>query len=309
MPVGAADGRQALVLAEAALKSHRTGRPVKVPAPKAAHERDPRRRQGRPGHRRHARRRRGDRARGRRRAAPRRCASPAAMRRAASRVAKDIEAKFCPTLFVAADLGDADACRAHRRAGAASASASSTGWSTPPASPIAARSRTPASSCGTGCSTSTRARPFILIQEMVRRLQAAKRPGSIVNIITRSSHGGQPFLTAYSSSKGALAILTKNVAHAVRSHRIRVNGLNIGWTETPGEHAIQKRDGKPADWLAARRAGAALRPPDQAARRGDGIGLPAERRERDDDRRADRLRPERDGRLRLTGTRRVSSSA
>ena len=28
------DGRQALVLAEAALKSHRTGRPVKVPAPK-----------------------------------------------------------------------------------------------------------------------------------------------------------------------------------------------------------------------------------------------------------------------------------
>jgi NAD(P)-dependent dehydrogenase (short-subunit alcohol dehydrogenase family) len=92
--------------------------------------------------------------------------------------------------------------------------------------------------------------PFILMQEAVRRLQAAKRPGSIVNIITRSSHGGQPFLTAYSSSKGALAILTKNVAHAVRDHRIRVNGLNIGWTETPGEHAIQKRDGKPADWLA-----------------------------------------------------------
>ncbi|MBI3710433.1 MAG: inositol 2-dehydrogenase [Proteobacteria bacterium] len=30
MPVGADDGRQALVLAEAALKSHRTGRPVKV---------------------------------------------------------------------------------------------------------------------------------------------------------------------------------------------------------------------------------------------------------------------------------------
>jgi myo-inositol 2-dehydrogenase/D-chiro-inositol 1-dehydrogenase len=31
MPVGPQDGRQALVLAEAALKSHRTGRPVKVP--------------------------------------------------------------------------------------------------------------------------------------------------------------------------------------------------------------------------------------------------------------------------------------
>jgi NAD(P)-dependent dehydrogenase (short-subunit alcohol dehydrogenase family) len=92
--------------------------------------------------------------------------------------------------------------------------------------------------------------PFILTQEVVRRLEAAKRPGSIVNIITRSSHGGQPFLTAYSASKGALATLTKNNAHALRHHRIRVNGLNIGWADTPGEHAIQKRDGNPDDWLA-----------------------------------------------------------
>jgi myo-inositol 2-dehydrogenase/D-chiro-inositol 1-dehydrogenase len=30
MPVGARDGRQALVLAEAALKSHKTGQPVKI---------------------------------------------------------------------------------------------------------------------------------------------------------------------------------------------------------------------------------------------------------------------------------------
>ena len=91
--------------------------------------------------------------------------------------------------------------------------------------------------------------PFILTQEVVRRLKAERRPGSIVNIITRSSHGGQPFLTAYSTSKGALATLTKNNAHALRTDRIRVNGLNIGWADTPGEHAIQKRDGKPADWL------------------------------------------------------------
>jgi NAD(P)-dependent dehydrogenase (short-subunit alcohol dehydrogenase family) len=91
--------------------------------------------------------------------------------------------------------------------------------------------------------------PFILTQEVVRHLKAAGRPGNIVNIITRSSHGGQPFLTAYSASKGALATLTKNNAHALRQHRIRVNGLNIGWADTPGEHAIQKRDGKSADWL------------------------------------------------------------
>lgn len=92
--------------------------------------------------------------------------------------------------------------------------------------------------------------PFILTQEFVRRAKARKARGSIVNVITRSAHGGQPFLTAYSASKGALATLTKNVANAVRFDGIRVNGMNIGWMETPGEHAIQARDGRPPDWLA-----------------------------------------------------------
>lgn len=91
--------------------------------------------------------------------------------------------------------------------------------------------------------------PFILTQEVARRLKSAGRPGAVVNIITRSSHGGQPFLMAYSASKGALATLTKNNGHALRRDRIRVNGLNIGWADTPGEHAIQARDGKPHDWL------------------------------------------------------------
>ena len=91
--------------------------------------------------------------------------------------------------------------------------------------------------------------PFILTQEIATRLRDQKKPGSIVNVITMSSHGGQPFLTAYSSSKGALATLTKNTAHALRMNRIRVNGLNIGWMDTPGEHAIKAREGQPADWL------------------------------------------------------------
>ncbi|MBM3545673.1 MAG: SDR family oxidoreductase [Alphaproteobacteria bacterium] len=91
--------------------------------------------------------------------------------------------------------------------------------------------------------------PFILTQEIATRLRDQKKPGSIVNVITMSSHGGQPFLTAYSSSKGALATLTKNTAHALRKNRIRVNGLNIGWMDTPGEHAIKAREGQPGNWL------------------------------------------------------------
>lgn len=91
--------------------------------------------------------------------------------------------------------------------------------------------------------------PFLLTQAMARRLQEGRKPGAIVNVITMSSHGGQPFLTGYSASKGALATLTKNTALGLRALRIRVNGINMGWADTPGEHVIQQRDGNPADWL------------------------------------------------------------
>lgn len=50
-----------------------------------------------------------------------------------------------------------------------------------------------------------------------------------------SAHGGQPFICPYAISKGALATLTKNAAFGLMPDRIRVNGLNIGWSETPGE--------------------------------------------------------------------------
>jgi len=110
--------------------------------------------------------------------------------------------------------------------------------------------------------------PFLLMQGFARRLTALGRPGAVVNIITMSSHGGQPFLAAYAASKGALATLTRNAANALRRARIRVNGINIGWTDTPGEHAIQAREGKAPDWLARAEAaqpfGRLIRPRDVA---------------------------------------------
>ena len=52
------------------------------------------------------------------------------------------------------------------------------------------------------------------------------------------------------ASKGALATLTRNVAHALLRHRIRVNGLNIGWMSTPGEDRVQKSyHGAREGWL------------------------------------------------------------
>ena len=92
--------------------------------------------------------------------------------------------------------------------------------------------------------------PFILMQDAVALMRKGGNGGAIVNIITMSSHGGQPFITAYSASKGALATLTKNVAHGVRTDRIRVNGINMGWADTPNEHKVKIAEGEPEDWLA-----------------------------------------------------------
>ena len=83
--------------------------------------------------------------------------------------------------------------------------------------------------------------PFFLIQESVRIMRRERIAGSVVNIQSMSAHGGQPFNTAYCASKGALATLTRNVAHSLLKFRIRVNGLNIGWMSTPGEDTIQKK--------------------------------------------------------------------
>ena len=35
--------------------------------------------------------------------------------------------------------------------------------------------------------------------------------------------------------------MIKNVANSVSGHQIRVNGLNLGWTDTPAEDMIQKK--------------------------------------------------------------------
>ena len=92
--------------------------------------------------------------------------------------------------------------------------------------------------------------PFLLMQGALRLMIERKITGSIVNILSMSSHGGQPFLSPYSMSKGALATLTKNVANAMLKERIRVNGLNLGWMDTPGEAATQQRfHNASLDWL------------------------------------------------------------
>ena len=92
--------------------------------------------------------------------------------------------------------------------------------------------------------------PFLLMQGAIAIMRRERISGAIVNVGSVASHGGAPILMPYAVSKAALAAMTKNVAYSVAWDRIRVNCINPGWMDTPGEDAIQRRfhsDGQ--DWL------------------------------------------------------------
>jgi len=93
--------------------------------------------------------------------------------------------------------------------------------------------------------------PFFALQRVAQLAIAAGHPASVVNILSMVVHCGQSFLAPYSASKAALMNVTRNAAQALRTKRIRVNGINCGWMDTPGEDQIQRRfHGAGDDWLA-----------------------------------------------------------
>src|ERR1700734_3430301 len=156
------------------------------------------------------------------------------------RVASEISATGCPTVFVRADLAKGPDCRkvvaeADEHFGRIDALVNAAGLSDRGDIFDTTEER-----FNEIFNVNVRA-PFFLIQESVRIMRRGKIAGSIVNIQSMSAHGGQPFISAYCASKGALATLTKNVAHSLLKFRIRVNGLNIGWMSTVGEDNIQKK--------------------------------------------------------------------
>ncbi len=166
------------------------------------------------------------------------------------RVADELTKYGCRTVYVEANLSEVDACRA-----VIDAADKTFGWLDHLINCAAITDR------GTLIDTSpelfnrmfainVRA-PYFLTQDAVKLMIRDDIQGSIVNVLSMSGLGGQSFLSAYSASKGAMEVFTKNTAHSLLRNRIRVNGLNIGWMNTPGEHAIQKKvHDAPDDWLA-----------------------------------------------------------
>lgn len=91
--------------------------------------------------------------------------------------------------------------------------------------------------------------PFFLMQAALAVMEREKIEGAMVNVASVNAHAGSSNLTPYSVSKGALVTLTRNFANAVLYSRIKVNALNLGWIETPGEHVTKTTwDKAPANW-------------------------------------------------------------
>jgi 3-oxoacyl-[acyl-carrier protein] reductase len=72
---------------------------------------------------------------------------------------------------------------------------------------------------------------FFTTQEAVKRMQSGAR---IINISTTLTRVGSPQLLAYSASKGAVDILTRDLALALGPKGITVNAVNPGLVRTEG---------------------------------------------------------------------------
>jgi NAD(P)-dependent dehydrogenase (short-subunit alcohol dehydrogenase family) len=89
--------------------------------------------------------------------------------------------------------------------------------------------------------------PFLLIQAALPHFRK-QGGGRVLNIGSVNGYCGEPNQMAYSISKGGLMTLTRNLADAHGAEGIRVNQLNVGWTLTPNEYELKKKEGLPDDW-------------------------------------------------------------
>ncbi|MBI2297969.1 MAG: SDR family oxidoreductase [Armatimonadetes bacterium] len=89
---------------------------------------------------------------------------------------------------------------------------------------------------------------FLLAKAAVPVMQA-RGGGSIVHIGSAHTVIPKRNLAAYCASRGALLMLTRQMAVEYMEDRIRVNIVNPGWVDTPGERALLARLGHPLDLM------------------------------------------------------------
>ncbi len=78
--------------------------------------------------------------------------------------------------------------------------------------------------------------PFYLVRTVANRMIARKQQGgSIVVISSPHAHKPIPGAMAYNMAKAAIDQMARTAAVELSPHRIRVNIVHPGWTDTPGE--------------------------------------------------------------------------
>jgi 3-oxoacyl-[acyl-carrier protein] reductase len=73
---------------------------------------------------------------------------------------------------------------------------------------------------------------FICAQEVTRRMVEAQRPGVVINLASGAPYRGSFRSTAYMASKLGIVGLTRGMARDLTPHRIRVNAVAPGVTNT-----------------------------------------------------------------------------
>jgi NAD(P)-dependent dehydrogenase (short-subunit alcohol dehydrogenase family) len=88
--------------------------------------------------------------------------------------------------------------------------------------------------------------PLLLTRALLPELKRTQ--GAVLNIGSVLAHCGQANLLAYSVSKGGLMTMTRNLADALGTQKVRVNQLNVGWTLTENEYQVKLGDGLGEGW-------------------------------------------------------------
>jgi NAD(P)-dependent dehydrogenase (short-subunit alcohol dehydrogenase family) len=73
---------------------------------------------------------------------------------------------------------------------------------------------------------------FVCAQEVTRRMVAAQRPGVVINLASGAPYRGSLRATHYMASKLGIVGLTRGMARELAPHRIRVNAVAPGVTNT-----------------------------------------------------------------------------
>jgi glucose 1-dehydrogenase len=77
--------------------------------------------------------------------------------------------------------------------------------------------------------------PFYLLRAAAQQMIPAGRGGAMVCVSSPHAFKAIPGATAYNMAKAALDQLARTAACELARHRIRVNIIHPGWTDTPGE--------------------------------------------------------------------------